>query len=42
MYFKMFNELKEESDIGVAARVFTNKEGKITKIIGLDLTPVLK
>ena len=41
-YDSAINELKEESDIGVAARVFTNKEGKITKIIGLDLTPVLK
>ena len=41
-YDSDIKELKEESDIGVAARVFTNKEGKITKIIGLDLTPVLK
>lgn len=32
--------MKEDSDIGITARVFTNR-GNITKIIGLDLISII-
>ena len=35
-YAETIEEMKESSDIGITARVFTNR-GEITKIIGLDL-----
>lgn len=36
-YVQAVDDLAKDSQLGIAARVFTNKEGKITKIIGLDL-----